>query len=192
MSSNGPWYGHCRMTLFSSPKRRGERSGRNIFFDIFRFDDGLVVEHWAFSTTMEATPNLSGHTQLDGPTQAKHTEDTQKNKSLLRTYYEAFHIRGDHSGGDRYFADDLIIRHEPGVRDRVAKFLRDVEVLMQHRTIDEIRFLLGQEISYVSPRRALMKAEDACTPTCTACRMTNCGALGLFRDGATSGAMQEQ
>ena len=29
---------------------RGKRSGRNIFFDIFRFADGLVVEHWAFST----------------------------------------------------------------------------------------------------------------------------------------------
>jgi predicted SnoaL-like aldol condensation-catalyzing enzyme len=37
-----------------------------------------------------------------------------------------------------------MIRHEPGVRDGVAEFMRDVEVLMQHRTIDEIKFLLGQ------------------------------------------------
>jgi predicted SnoaL-like aldol condensation-catalyzing enzyme len=29
---------------------KGQRSGRNIFFDIFRFEDGLIVEHWAFST----------------------------------------------------------------------------------------------------------------------------------------------
>jgi predicted SnoaL-like aldol condensation-catalyzing enzyme len=37
-----------------------------------------------------------------------------------------------------------MIRHEPGVCDGVAEFMRDVEVLMQHRTIDEIKFLLGQ------------------------------------------------
>jgi predicted SnoaL-like aldol condensation-catalyzing enzyme len=120
----------------------GQRSGKNIFFDIFRFEDGLVVEHWAFST-IAAPPNHSGHTQLDGPTSATHIEDTEKNRSLLRTYYETFHIRGDHSRSQQYFAGDLMIRHEPGVRDGVAEFLRDVEVLMQHRTIDEIKFLLG-------------------------------------------------
>ncbi len=122
---------------------KGQRSGRNIFFDIFRFEDGLVVEHWAFSA-MDAPPNRSGHTQIDGPAEAKHLEDTEKNKSSLRAYYETFHIRGDHSRSEQYFAGDLMVRHEPGVRDGVAEFLRDVEVLMQHRTIDEIGFLLGQ------------------------------------------------
>jgi len=62
----------------------------------------------------------------------------------LRTYYETFHIHANHSRSEQYFAGDLMIRHEPGVRDGVAEFLRDVEVLMQQRTIDEIRFLLGQ------------------------------------------------
>ena len=37
-----------------------------------------------------------------------------------------------------------MIRHEPGVRDGITEFLRDVQVLMQHRTIDEIQLLLGQ------------------------------------------------
>ena len=129
--------------LYVVTQAKGQRSGRNIFFDIFRFEDGLVVEHWAFSA-MDAPPNRSGHTQIDGPTEAKHLEDTEKNKSLLRRYYETFHIRGDHSRSEQYFAGDLMIRHEPGVRDGIAEFLRDVEVLMQHRTIDEIKFLLGQ------------------------------------------------
>ncbi len=122
---------------------KGQRSGRNIFFDIFRFEDGLVVEHWAFSA-MDAPPNQSGHTQFDGPTEATHLENTEKNKSLLRTYYETFHLHGDHSRSEVYFDGDLMIRHEPGVRDGVAEFLQDVETLMQQRTIDEIRFLLGQ------------------------------------------------
>ena len=117
--------------------------GQNTFFEVFRFEDSLIVEHWVFSAKA-GPPNKSEHTQIDGPTEAKHLEDTEKNKSLLRRYYETFHIRGDHSRHEQYFAGDLCIRHEPGVRDGVAEFMRDVEVLMQHRTIDEIKLLLGQ------------------------------------------------
>jgi len=122
---------------------KGQRSGKNIFFDVFRFEDDLIVEHWAFSAR-DAPPNESGHTQIDGPTEAKHLEDTEKNKSFVRRYYETFHIRGDHDGREQYFTGEVMIRHEPGVRDGVSEFMRDVEVLMQHRTIDEIELLLGQ------------------------------------------------
>ena len=121
----------------------GNVLGQNVFFDIFRFEDGFIVEHWVFSAKA-APPNKSGHTQTDGPTEAKHREDTEKNKSFMRDYYETFHISGDHSRSDQYFTGDLMIRHEPGVGNGVAEFMRDVEVLMQHRTIDEMKFLLGQ------------------------------------------------
>jgi predicted SnoaL-like aldol condensation-catalyzing enzyme len=132
---------------------KGHRSGKEIFFDIFSFEDGLIVEHWAFSAK-DAPPNPSGHTQIDGPTEAQHFEDTEKNKSLLRTYYETFHIRADHSRSEQYFDGDFMIRHEPGVRDGVGEFMRDVEVLMQHRTIDEIKFLLGQgEFAFIAAKR---------------------------------------
>jgi predicted SnoaL-like aldol condensation-catalyzing enzyme len=121
----------------------GHRSGKNIFFDVFRLEEGLIVEHWAFSAK-DAPPNESGHTQIDGPTKAKQLEDTEKNKSFVRRYYETFHIRGDHGGSEQYFTGEVMIRHEPGVRDGVSEFMRDVEALMQHRTIDEIELLLGQ------------------------------------------------
>jgi hypothetical protein len=41
-------------------------------------------------------------------------------------------------------SDDHCIRHEPGVRDGVAAFKRDLEELVKHRSIDEIKFVLGQ------------------------------------------------
>jgi predicted SnoaL-like aldol condensation-catalyzing enzyme len=122
---------------------KGQRSGRNVFFDIFRFEDGLVVEHWAFSA-MDAPPNQSGHTQTDGPTQPKLSEDTEKNKSIVREYYETIHVSGDHSKIPQYFAGDHCIRHEPGVRDGVTAFKRDLAELVKHRSIDEIKFVLGQ------------------------------------------------
>lgn len=122
--------------------REGLILGQSVFFDIFRFEEGLIVEHWLFSAEA-APPNQSGHTQTDGPTQANLSADTEKNKSIIREYYETVHICGDHSKIPQYVAEDQL-RHEPGVRDGLAPFLRDVELLMQTRTIDELKFVLGQ------------------------------------------------
>jgi len=117
--------------------------GQNVFFEIFRLEDGLIVEHWVFSAH-GAPRNNSGHTQTDGPTQATLSEDTEKNKSIVREYYETIHVSGDHSKIPRYFSGDHCIRHEPGVRDGVTAFKRDLEELVKHRSIDAIKFVLGQ------------------------------------------------
>jgi predicted SnoaL-like aldol condensation-catalyzing enzyme len=124
-------------------QEEGNVFGKSVFFDIFRFEDGLIVEHWVFSAKA-APPNESGHTQTDGPAQAKLSEDKEKNKSIVREYYETIHISGDHSKIPQYFSGDHCIRHEPGVRDGVAAFKRDLEELTKHRSIDEIKFVLGQ------------------------------------------------
>ena len=42
-------------------------SGPVIAFDLFRFKNGKIVEHWG-GQAHETGPNPSGHTQVDGPT----------------------------------------------------------------------------------------------------------------------------
>ncbi len=121
----------------------GQVRGDGTFFDVFRFEGGAIVEHWGFAAP-SAPPNASGHTQLDGPTEAGRLEDTAANKAFVREYYETFHIQGRHDLADRYFADSPMIRHEPGVSDGTEAFLRDLAVATRDRTIDEIRLLLGQ------------------------------------------------
>ena len=114
-----------------------------VFFDIFRFDDGLVVEHWGFAAPA-GPPNQSGHTQVDGPVTAGRKEDTSANKAFARDYYETFHIGGRHDLAGRYFADSPMLRHEPGVADGVDAFLRDLAALTRDRTIDAIKLLAGE------------------------------------------------
>jgi predicted SnoaL-like aldol condensation-catalyzing enzyme len=43
-------------------------AGPAVAFDLFRFQDGKIVEHWG-GQEPEAPPNLSGRTQVDGPTE---------------------------------------------------------------------------------------------------------------------------
>ena len=121
---------------------KSELSGEHMFA-VYRFHDGLIAEHWAFSSP-DSPPNQSGHTQVDGPDAPKNLKDTDANKSFVRKYYETFHLSGNHEQNATFFTGDVMIRHEPGVRDGLGEFLRDVGVLMKSRTIDEVKLLLGQ------------------------------------------------
>ena len=121
----------------------GQVRGDGTFFDVFRFDGGVIVEHWGFAAP-SGLPNLSGHTQVDGPVEAGRPEDTAANKAFVRDYYETFHLQARHDLADRYFAGSPMIRHEPGVSDGVDAFLRDLAVATRDRTIDEIQLLAGR------------------------------------------------
>ncbi|GAL12931.1 hypothetical protein JCM19233_3931 [Vibrio astriarenae] len=54
--------------------------GSKVGFDVFRFEDGKIVEHW--DNLAEITkPNPSGRTQLDGPTSAINLDKTERKQS---------------------------------------------------------------------------------------------------------------
>jgi hypothetical protein len=65
----------------------GRYGASAIAFDLFRFKDGKIVEHWG-AQEPEAPPNLSGRTQVDGPTEVLDREKTEANRALVRTYRE--------------------------------------------------------------------------------------------------------
>ena len=130
---------------------QGALLGREVRFDVFRFEDGGIVEHWGFSTD-GGPPNHSGHTQADGPTEPTHHEDTAKNTAFVRRYYESVHIAGAHDAVRAMVAADCI-RHEPGVTDGVDAFIADLAVLTRDRTIDEIVLLIGQgDLVFIAAR----------------------------------------
>ena len=66
----------------------GRYAGSAIAFDLFRFKDGKIVEHWG-GQEPETPPNLSGRTQVDGSTEVLDREKTEANRALVRTYREA-------------------------------------------------------------------------------------------------------
>jgi predicted SnoaL-like aldol condensation-catalyzing enzyme len=65
-----------------------ELSGPKVGFDIFRFENGKIVEHWSNLEANCPQPNGSGRTQTDGPVEAVDLHKTEANKALLKEYFE--------------------------------------------------------------------------------------------------------
>ncbi|MFY9900540.1 MAG: nuclear transport factor 2 family protein [Xanthobacteraceae bacterium] len=97
--------------------------GSAIAFDLFRFNDGKIVEHWG-GQEPQAPPNLSGRTQVDGPSEIVDREKTEDNRTLVRTYRETvmLSLRFDRIGD---FIDDAhYAQHASKIGDGIAR-LRD-------------------------------------------------------------------
>ncbi|MDP1706051.1 MAG: hypothetical protein Q8L42_15210, partial [Sulfurimicrobium sp.] len=87
--------------------------GPKVGFDIFRFENGLIVEHWDNLQEKPAAPNPSGNTMLDGSTQITDLNKTGENKSLVRAFVDDILVNGRMEKLAAYFDGDNYIQHNP-------------------------------------------------------------------------------
>jgi predicted SnoaL-like aldol condensation-catalyzing enzyme len=93
--------------------------GPKIGFDIFRFEDGLIVEHWD-NLQETAKPNPSGHTMIDGPTTSTDFQKTEENKKLVRQFVDDILVNGKMDKLAGYFDGDHYTQHNPGIPDNLS------------------------------------------------------------------------
>jgi len=147
--------------------------GRKAGFDIFRFEDGKVVEHWDNLQEAAAKPSRSGHTMFDGPTTASDLDKTEANKALMRTYMDdVLNRRTDRIAG--YFAGNDYIQHSPLVADGLTGLFAGLQALAKqgltvkyerlHAVFGEGNFVLvvaeGQFGDHVSAYYDLYRIEN--------------------------------
>jgi predicted SnoaL-like aldol condensation-catalyzing enzyme len=68
--------------------------GSKVAFDVYRFHGDKVVEHWNNVEDKCSMPNVSGRTQVDGPTDVQDLSRTQANKDLVQAYFDAVVLGG--------------------------------------------------------------------------------------------------
>ncbi|GAL20681.1 hypothetical protein JCM19235_3683 [Vibrio maritimus] len=90
-------------------------------FDIFRFEDGLIVEHWD-NLQEVAKPNPSGRTQIDGATEITDLDKTDANKALVTDFVKTILMGGDMSKIGMFIGDkdSDYIQHNTGVADGLS------------------------------------------------------------------------
>ena len=87
-------------------------------FDVFRFEEGKIVEHW--DNLQDIAPlNLSGRTQFDGATEITDLDKTEANKAVVVDFVNTILVNGDMSKISKFIdpEDDDYLQHNPGVAD---------------------------------------------------------------------------
>jgi predicted SnoaL-like aldol condensation-catalyzing enzyme len=102
--------------------------GPKIGFDIFRFENGKIVEHWDNLQQTATKPSPSGHTMIDGPTVAGDLDKTQANKALMQSYMDDL-LHGRREKFRSYFDDNDYIQHNPWVADGLTGLFAGLQAL---------------------------------------------------------------
>ena len=92
--------------------------GPKIGFDIFRFEDGKIVEHWD-NLQETATETANGHTMIDGATEIKDLDKTDVNKALIKKFVTDFLVDGDTSIIPDYIHPTDYVQHNPHIGDKI-------------------------------------------------------------------------
>ena len=94
--------------------------GKNqVGFDIFRFSNGEIVEHWD-NLQEVANTSKSGHSMTDGPTQITDLDKTAANKALVQDFAVSVLQGKNLSKFQSFFNGNNYIQHNPLVPDGVS------------------------------------------------------------------------
>ena len=118
--------------------------GPKIGFDIFRFEDGLIVEHWDNLQETASHPSPSGHSMIDGPTTATDLDRTEANKELMQRYMDDL-LSGRREAFPTYFNGTQYIQHNPWVADTIPGLIAGLQALAAK----------GQAVAYKSVQMVL-------------------------------------
>jgi predicted SnoaL-like aldol condensation-catalyzing enzyme len=125
--------------------------GPKVGFDIFRFEDGKIVEHWDNLQETATDPSPGGHTMIDGPTAASDLDKTEVNKALLESYMDDL-LQGRRDKFPGYFDGNNYIQHNPWVADNLTGLVAGLQTLAKegkavkytrvHKVLGEGNFVL--------------------------------------------------
>lgn len=121
-------------------------AGEQVAFDIFRFEDGLIAEHWD-NLAVKADPNPSGHTQIDGTKDIKDLDKTEENREVVKKFlYDVMQGNNPQKTAD-YFDGDIYIQHNTGIADGLSGLGAALEALGKQgiqMIYDEVHQVLAQ------------------------------------------------
>ncbi|MEM6804739.1 MAG: nuclear transport factor 2 family protein, partial [Bacteroidota bacterium] len=117
----------------------GGSGSDQVVFDVWRFEEGLMVEHWDNITNV--VDDMDGTSQTDGAvTPATDLDSTAANQALLEEMAEILFVGGDWTNVRSYFDIDNYIQHSVGAGTD-GSFLASLEGQTGVSFYDEVKFI---------------------------------------------------
>jgi len=121
-------------------------------FDVFRFENGLIVEHWDnLQEIVDKT--VSGRTQFDGTTEIIDIDKTDANKELVKNFVADVLMGANPSKITDYISTKTYLQHNPNVGDGLdglgkaleglAKAGMPMKFTKNHKILGEGNFVLS-------------------------------------------------
>lgn len=120
--------------------------GPKVGFDVFRFEEGLIVEHWDNLAEI-APPNPSERTQLDGETTLSDLDQTAANKTLVKGFVADVLMGGKGEMMTQYVNPTKYLQHNTAVADGLdglgaaLKYFADNGLVMEY---DKLHMVIGE------------------------------------------------
>jgi len=121
-------------------------------FDIFKFEDGLIVEHWDNLQDI-SEGSVSGRTQFDGSSEIADLQKTDANKKLVKGFISDVLMGNNPEKITDYISTEKYLQHNPNVGDGLAglaKAIGDLEKIgmpmkftKNHKVLGEGNFVLS-------------------------------------------------
>ncbi len=141
--------------------------GPKVGFDVFRFEEGKIVEHWD-NLAEKTGPNPSGRTQLDGATEVKDLDKTDANKALVTEFVDTILVKAQYAELPRFIdnGEADYLQHNSAIGDGLSGLGAALEAMAQqgvtmsytenHKVLGEGNFVLsisegrfgGQHVSF--------------------------------------------
>ncbi len=126
--------------------------GPKIGFDVFRFENDLIVEHW--DNLIEVQPaNPSGRTQTDGATDITDIDKTTENKNIVKSFIDDVLLNHQNEKITDYINPTKYLQHNPVVADGLdgfgaaMKYFAENNLVMEytktHKVLGEGNFVLS-------------------------------------------------
>lgn len=103
--------------------------GPKVGFDIFRFENGLIVEHWDNLAVKAQSPNPSGRTQLDGTRVISDIDKTAENKALVADFVDSILIKGEMDKISQFIDGENYLQHNTDIADGLSGLAQAFEAM---------------------------------------------------------------
>lgn len=120
--------------------------GPKVGFDVFRFENGLIVEHWDNLAPI-TPPNPSGRTQLDGQVELADLDKTAVNKKIVAQFANEVLMAGKMDNLATLVNPNKYLQHNSQVADGLDglaaafKYFAENGLVMQY---DKVHKILGE------------------------------------------------
>jgi len=113
-------------------------------FEVFKFEDGFIVEHWDNLELKSSSPNPSGHTMLDGKTHVSSLEKTEENRILVQSFVHDVLVNNQLDKLEHYINSENYIEHNRYMSDGLQSLYETLTLNVKQRKYETVHRVLAE------------------------------------------------